>query len=103
MYAFSSFENLPLCVPKTSSLLITWPNRRERGAPTSADRVAAEGARSCPAHEQRCPPRTRIHGGLEQRVIKTFMSVGDKSHPPNFARLLRAGHDRPCHHRAAEQ
>ena len=28
---------------------------------------------------------------LEQGVIKLFVSVGDKSHPPNFARLLR-----PC-------
>src|SRR5262249_60203372 len=32
---------------------------------------------------------------LEQRVIKTFLSVGDKPHPPNFICLLRACHDWP--------
>src|SRR5262245_1210433 len=40
---------------------------------------------------------------LEQRVIKTFMSVGDKSHPPNFARLLRVRRERPRHCHTAEQ
>jgi hypothetical protein len=39
---------------------------------------------------------------LEQRVIKSFMSMGDKSHPPNFARLLRACRKRP-RSRTAEQ
>ena len=29
---------------------------------------------------------------LEQCVIKAFMSVRDKSHPPNFVCLLRARH-----------
>src|SRR5262245_10979454 len=32
---------------------------------------------------------------LEQCVIKTFMPVGDKSHPPNLARLLRERVERP--------
>jgi hypothetical protein len=32
---------------------------------------------------------------LEQRVIKAFFSVGDKSHVPNFARLLRERIERP--------
>jgi hypothetical protein len=31
------------------------------------------------------------------------MSVGDKSHPPNFARLLRSRRERPRGSRAAEQ
>src|SRR5262249_52117434 len=39
---------------------------------------------------------------LEQRVIKTLMSVGDKSHPPNFSCLLRARRERP-RRGAAEQ
>jgi hypothetical protein len=32
---------------------------------------------------------------LEQCIIKTFMPVGDKSHPPNLARLLRERIERP--------
>jgi hypothetical protein len=32
---------------------------------------------------------------LEQGVVKAFMPVGDKSHSPNFARLLRARRERP--------
>src|SRR5262249_38513336 len=39
---------------------------------------------------------------FEQGVIKTLMSVGDKSHPPNFARVLRERIERP-RRRAAEQ
>jgi hypothetical protein len=39
---------------------------------------------------------------FEQGVIKTLMSVGDKSHPPNFARVLRPRRERP-RRRAAEQ
>ena len=42
------------------------------------------------------PLRTmEFRQALEQRVIKTFMSVGDKSHPPNFTRLLRVRRERP--------
>src|SRR5262249_14678445 len=32
---------------------------------------------------------------LEQGVVKAFMSVRDKSHPPNFAWLLRPRRERP--------
>jgi hypothetical protein len=39
---------------------------------------------------------------LEQRVIETFVSVGDKSHPPNFVSLLRERIERP-RRRAAEE
>ena len=38
---------------------------------------------------------------LEQRVVEAFVSVSDKSHPPNFARLLRPRRKRP-RRRAAE-
>src|SRR5262249_37606137 len=39
----------------------------------------------------------------EQRVIKSFMSVGDESHPPNFALLLRERIKRPRRRRAADE
>lgn len=40
---------------------------------------------------------------LEQRVVKCLVSARDKSHSPNFARLLRARGKRPRRRRAAEQ
>ena len=40
---------------------------------------------------------------LEQGVIKTLMSMGDKSHPPNIARVLRERIERPSGSRAADQ
>src|SRR4051812_19443199 len=40
---------------------------------------------------------------LDQVVVKAFMSVGDKSHPPNFSCPLRARYKRPGDCRTAEQ
>src|SRR5271165_7300805 len=55
---------------------------RERGAPASADRVAAEGARSRPAHEQRPvvlgPPVPMVSSGPQ----------GHHDHPARDPRAL---------------
>src|SRR5262249_23067579 len=40
---------------------------------------------------------------LEQGVIKTLMSMGNKSHPPHIARVLRECIERPRRCCAAEQ
>src|SRR5712691_8492047 len=40
---------------------------------------------------------------VEQCVIKLLVSVRDKPHPPNSARLLRARRERQCRRRAAEK
>src|SRR5262249_58614917 len=39
---------------------------------------------------------------LEQRIIKSFMPMGDKAHPPNFSRLLRSRRQRRCRGAAEE-
>src|SRR5271169_4247722 len=55
---------------------------RERGAPASADRIAAEGARSRPAHEQRPvvlgPPVPMVSSGPQ----------GHHGHPARDPRAL---------------
>ena len=44
-----------------------------------------------------------ISESLDQLVVKAFMSVGDKSDPPNFSCPLRARRERPGYCPAAEQ
>src|SRR5262249_32964555 len=39
---------------------------------------------------------------IEQRIIKSFMPMGDKAHPPNFSRLLRSRRQRRCRGAAEE-
>src|SRR5262249_44629439 len=57
------------------------PGGRERGAPTSDDRVAAKDAWSCPSHERR---------SLGPSAAVSMVSIGPEDHHDHPARDPRA-------------